>query len=292
MFLNEYLREKYGTKVYKLAFDIKATCPNRDGKVGFGGCCFCSEGGSGDFAVSLNENNVTKRIAEAKEKVSGKVENGKYIAYFQSHTNTYFTNDFTFERFKNLIEKVIINEDIVGISIGTRADCLDDETINYLKSINERKEVWVEIGLQTIHDETRERMNCCFKLTDFEKTYHKLNEAGIKTVVHMIVGLPGESEKDIIETAEYISSLDVFGLKIQLLHVLKNTKLADIYLDERFYVLSMEEYTDLVVKIIKMMPSKTVIHRMTGDGPADILIAPMWSRDKKKVLNMINKKLR
>lgn len=292
MLLNDYLRQEFGEKLYKLSFDPGATCPNRDGSKGVGGCAFCSEGGSGDFALSINDANIDESINSAKLAVKKKFNGDRYIAYFQSHTNTYFKDDFTLDYLRKILLKVAEREDIAVISIATRADCINEEIAGMLAEVNAIKTVWVEIGLQTIHDKTREEMNCCFTLNDFEKTYGILTKYNLKTIIHMIVGLPGESEEEIMETAMYISQIHPFGLKIQLLHVLENTKLADIFFGASFRILSMEEYTDLVVRIVKMMPEDVVIHRMTGDGPGNLLIEPKWSTDKKRVLNMINKKLR
>lgn len=292
MFLNDYLRQEFGEKLYKLSFELGASCPNRDGSKGIGGCYFCSEGGSGDFAVRLNEKTIDEQIDLAKEKVSNKFNGDKYIAYFQSHTNTYFTDKFTREYFEKILDEMVKREEIAVISIATRADCIDESLVRKLASINVIKPVWVEIGLQTIHDKSRVAMNCCFTLEDFEKSFELLEKFGIKTIVHMIAGLPEETDEDILETAEYIAKIKPFGIKIQLLHVLKNTKLADIYNSVHFRIFSMEEYTDLVVKILKMMPEDVIVHRMTGDGPADLLIEPGWSTDKKRVLNMINSKMK
>lgn len=291
MLLNEYLRKEYGEKVYKLSFDLGATCPNRDGKLSTGGCAFCSEGGSGDFAVSVNDGNFDEMMEVAKERVSKKSDCRKFIAYFQSHTNTYVTEKITLQYLESVFMKAANNSEIVGISIGTRADCIDEKIVDMLIRVNCIKPVWVEIGLQTVSDDTRNRMNCAFSLKQFEKSYELLKKNGIKTIVHMIVGLPGEKEEDFFKTGEYIAKIHPFGVKIQLLHVLKNTKLEEIYKDGQISVLSMEKYTDICVKIIKMMPDDVVIHRMTGDGPKDLLIEPKWSTDKKKVLNTIKKKL-
>ena len=292
MLLNDYLREEFGEKVYKISFDIGAGCPNRDGRYSFGGCAFCSEKASGDFAEILTENNFDEGVERAIGRIRSKTDCNKFIAYFQSHTNTYFTKDFTRESFENLCKRFADRNDIVAISIGTRADSVDDETILFLQNLNQIKPVWVEIGLQTIHDETRERMNCCFTLADFDNTFRKLKDAGLKTFVHIILGLPGESISMMDETADYLSKLKPFGIKIQMLHILKGTILSRTFDEEKFHILSMEEYTDEVVKIIGKMPPDTVIHRMTGDGDRELLTAPDWSKDKKRVLNMINRKLR
>lgn len=292
MFLNDYLRSEYSEKVYKLSFDLGASCPNRDGTLSVGGCAFCSEGGSGDFAVSVNDENFDEKFEEAKAIVSKKVVCRKFIAYFQSHTNTYLSGKITIDYLERVFLKAANNPEVVCISIGTRADCIDTKIVDLLCKINKIKPVWVEIGLQTVSDKTRDEMNCAFTLLQFEKSYELLRQNGIKTIVHMIVGLPNETEEDWLNTARYIGNIHPFGIKIQLLHVLKNTKLADIYNNGQFSVLTMEKYTDICVKILQMMPKDVVIHRMTGDGPKNLLIEPKWSTDKKKVLNTINKKLR
>lgn len=292
MLLNDYLREEFGEKVYKISFDIGAGCPNRDGKFSFGGCAFCSEKASGDFAENLTIDNFDQCVERAIERIRSKTDCNKFISYFQSHTNTYFTPDFRRDSFERLCERFAQRDDIAAISVGTRADCVDDETVAFLRKINTYKPVWVEIGLQTIHDDIRDRMNCCFTLADFEETYKKLEAAGLKTVVHVILGLPGETISMMDETADYLSSLKPFGIKIQMLHVLEGTALSKIYEEEKFPILSMEEYADEVVKFIRKMPRDVVIHRMTGDGDRELLIEPLWSTDKKKVLNMINRKLR
>lgn len=291
MLLNEYLNSEFGEKLYKLSFDIGATCPNRDGYTGVGGCAFCSEGGSGDFALELNPDNIEDIVNKAKEKVKDKFKGDRFIAYIQSHTNTYFNDKVTPDYLKNILYQLAKRDDIAVVSIGTRADCIDREVINILSDINMIKPVWVEIGLQTIHQKTLDNMNCCFNIEDFERSYRLLNNSNIKTIVHMIVGLPGESDDEILETAKYIASIKPFGIKIQLLHVLKNTKLADIYNNVGFRILSLEEYTDLVAEIVKMLPKEVVIHRMTGDGPRNLLIEPKWSTDKKRVLNTLNSKI-
>lgn len=289
--LSDYLKEKYNTKVYKLSLTSGCTCPNRDGKLSTGGCIFCSEGGSGDFAAKGAD--MATQIADAKalvdRKISSKIppEDRKYIAYFQSFTNTYGDQ----KRLIRLFDEVLSYSEIVGLSIGTRPDCLTDEMIEYLSQANKDKEIWVELGLQTIHENTARLINRGYELSVFEDAYQRLTDAGIKVVVHIILGLPGETEDDILDTVRYLSKLTptLFGVKLQLLHVLKGTKLAEMYEENPFHVYELEEYCSLVVKCLKLLPKETVIHRLTGDGPKKLLIAPLWSGNKKLVLNTMRK---
>ncbi|WP_033154357.1 TIGR01212 family radical SAM protein [Pseudobutyrivibrio ruminis] len=290
--LSDYLKEKYNTKVYKLSLSSGCSCPNRDGKLSTGGCIFCSEGGSGDFASSYNTD-IEQQIIQAKSRVDQKISNKipeserKYIAYFQSFTNTYGDE----KRLMKLFEETISFQYIVGISIGTRPDCLSDEMIAFLGKLNQKKEVWVELGLQTIHEETARFINRGYELSVFEDAYKRLTDAGLKVVVHVILGLPGESTADMIESVKYLGQLSptLFGIKLQLLHILTGTKLADIYEENPFHVLSLEEYCQVVGECLKVLPKETVIHRLTGDGPKKLLIAPLWSGNKKLVMNTMRK---
>ena len=289
--LSDYLKEKYGTKVYKISLTSGCTCPNRDGTISTGGCIFCSEGGSGDFAAS--EKSLDEQISSAKSLIESKMSSKvpaserKYIAYFQSFTNTYGDQ----EKLMNLFSRVVNYPEIVGLSIGTRPDCISDEMILFLSNINKEKEVWVELGLQTIHESTARFINRGYELSVFDDTYRRLTDAGLKVVVHVILGLPYENEKDILETIDYLARLNptIFGVKLQLLHVLKGTRLADIYEEEHFHIYELEEYCKLVCKCLQHLPKQTVIHRLTGDGPKRILIAPLWSGDKKRVMNTMRK---
>ena len=285
--LSKVLREQYGEKIYKLSLSSGCTCPNRDGTVGFGGCAFCSEGGSGEFASTAKE--IEEQIEEAKERIRKKVSAERFIAYFQSFTNTY--GDVG--RLKKLYEKVILRDDIVILSIGTRPDCLDDSVMEMLQYLNRIKPVWVELGLQTMHDETAARMNRGYPLVVFEEALRKLKCAGIQVIVHVIFGLPGESKDDMLQTIHYLAELDPVpdGIKLQMLNILKGTLLARQYDEQLFPLLSMEEYTDLVAKSIRILPEEMILHRMTGDGPGNLLIAPDWVRNKKKVLNTIHRKM-
>lgn len=289
--LSDYLKNKYGTKVYKLSLTSGCTCPNRDGSISTGGCIFCSEGGSGDFAAKFMP--LDMQIAEARKLVDAKISDKiplskrKYIAYFQSFTNTYGDQS----RLMALFSKVLSYPEIVGLSIGTRPDCLSDEMISFLGELNKDKEVWVELGLQTIHEETATLINRGYKLPIFDDAYKRLTDAGLKVVVHVILGLPGETEKDILETVQYLSDLQptLFGIKLQLLHVLKGTRLAEMFQEKPFHIYELDEYCQLVGECLKLLPEETVIHRLTGDGPKKLLIAPLWSGNKKLVMNTMRK---
>ena len=289
--LSEHYRRRFGCKVYKLSLQSGCSCPNRDGNIGFGGCIFCSEGGSGDFAAPLLP--IEEQIQIAKHRVEHKLpkdKSGRYIAYFQSYTNTY--GDV--KRLSVLYRKTLSFPEIVGISIGTRPDCLPEEMLDMLSELNTIKPVTVELGLQTVHNKTAEKIHRGYNTDVFEKAYKSLTLRGIEVVVHVILGLPGENIADMLDTIDYLAELKPVlpGIKLQLLHILKGTALAAEYSKNHFPIFTMDEYTDLVVECIRRLPEETVIHRMTGDGPKSLLIAPEWSEDKKRVLNMLNRKLR
>ena len=289
--LSEHYRRRFGCKVYKLSLQSGCSCPNRDGNIGFGGCIFCSEGGSGDFAAPLLP--IEEQIQIAKHRVEHKLpkdKSGRYIAYFQSYTNTY--GDV--KRLSVLYRKTLSFPEIVGISIGTRPDCLPEEMLDMLSELNTIKPVTVELGLQTVHNKTAEKIHRGYNTDVFEKAYKSLTLRGIEVVVHVILGLPGENVADMLDTIDYLAALKPVlpGIKLQLLHILKGTALAAEYSKNHFPIFTMDEYTDLVVECIRRLPEETVIHRMTGDGPKSLLIAPEWSGDKKRVLNMLNRKLR
>lgn len=289
--LSEHYRRRFGRKVYKLSLQSGCSCPNRDGNIGFGGCIFCSEGGSGDFAAPLLP--IEEQIQIAKHRVEHKLpkdKSGRYIAYFQSYTNTY--GDV--KRLSMLYRKTLSFPEIVGISIGTRPDCLPEEMLDMLSELNTIKPVTVELGLQTVHNKTAEKIHRGYNTDVFEKAYKSLILRGIEVVVHVILGLPGENIADMLDTIDYLAELKPVlpGIKLQLLHILKGTALAAEYSKNHFPIFTMDEYTDLVVECIRRLPEETVIHRMTGDGPKSLLIAPEWSGDKKRVLNMLNRKLR
>lgn len=289
--LSEHYCRRFGCKVYKLSLQSGCSCPNRDGNIGFGGCIFCSEGGSGDFAAPLLP--IEEQIQIAKHRVEHKLpkdKSGRYIAYFQSYTNTY--GDV--KRLSVLYRKTLSFPEIVGISIGTRPDCLPEEMLDMLSELNTIKPVTVELGLQTVHNKTAEKIHRGYNTDVFEKAYKSLTLRGIEVVVHVILGLPGENIADMLDTIDYLAELKPVlpGIKLQLLHILKGTALAAEYSKNHFPIFTMDEYTDLVVECIRRLPEETVIHRMTGDGPKSLLIAPEWSGDKKRVLNMLNRKLR
>ena len=280
--LNSTLQEQFREKVYKLALDGGFTCPTRDGTKGTGGCIFCA-GGSGDFSVPVGEN-VEEAIETAKSVVAEKGA-GKFIAYYQSYTGTYAPVD----RLRRLYTQTIQHPDVVALSIGTRPDCLEEETIELLSELNTRKPVWIELGLQTIHTETAEYIHRGYPLPVFDDAVRRLRERGITVVVHMIIGLPGETPEMICQTAEYIGRSGAQGIKLQLLHVLEGTALAEDYLAGKFRALSLEEYIELLEQCIERIPPEMVVHRLTGDGAKRSLIAPLWSADKKRVLNEINR---
>jgi len=285
--LNQYLRDTFGQKVYKIAIDGGFTCPNRDGTLDTRGCIFCSGAGSGEFAQDRMES-IALQITKAKERVAGKIKEGKYIAYFQAFTNTYAP----VSRLRQLYEEAMAQEDVVALSIATRPDCLSTEIIELLVECNRKMPVWVELGLQTIHENTAQYIRRGYALSVFDDAVNRLQEAGISVIVHVILGLPGESREDMLETVDYVGKSGVNGIKLQLLHVIQGTDLEKEYQQGKFQVLELEEYVQLVADCIALLPKDMVIHRMTGDGDKRTLVAPMWSADKKKVLNRLNQVIR
>lgn len=283
--LNSYLKEKFGCKVYKISLDCGFTCPNRDGTLGYGGCIFCSEGGSGDFAESRTLG-VTEQIESGKEKVKNKIKNGKYIAYFQAFTNTYADVN-TLEK---IFSEAINHPDIVALSVATRPDCLEQEKVELLSRLNEIKPIFVELGLQTVNEKTAKYIRRGYTLHVYDDAVERLHGQGINVVTHIIIGLPYETKEDMLSSVKYVCKV-TDGIKLQLLHILKGTDLAKDYSEHKFEVLSLEEYTDIIAECVKIIPENVVIHRLTGDGAKKDLIAPLWSADKKKVLNTINKRL-
>ncbi|OUP78492.1 TIGR01212 family radical SAM protein [Anaeromassilibacillus sp. An172] len=281
--LNAYLKNRFGRKIYKLTLDGGMTCPNRDGKVGFGGCIFCGGNGSGSFCPSVDLS-ITAQIEEGKKLLKNKIKEGGYIAYFQSHTNTYAAVPYL----RKIFYEAVNHPDIVGISIGTRPDCLEDDVLKLLEELAKIKPLWVELGLQTINENTAKLINRCYPLKVYDQAVKNLKSIGAEVVTHVILGLPGESEEQMLETVAYSSKVSD-GIKLQLLHVLKDTKLYEMYQKEPFKIFSMEEYTELLCRCIEIIPKNVVIHRMTGDGDKRLLIEPMWSGNKKVVLNYINK---
>ena len=283
--LNSYLKEKFGCKVYKISLDCGFTCPNRDGTLGYGGCIFCSEGGSGDFAES-HTLGITEQIESGKERVKNKIKSGKYIAYFQAFTNTYADVN-TLEK---MFSEAINHPDIVALSVATRPDCLEQEKIELLSRLNKIKPIFVELGLQTVNEKTAKYIRRGYTLDVYDDAVERLHEQGINVVTHLIIGLPYETKEDMLSSVKYVCKV-TDGIKLQLLHILKGTDLAKDYYEHKFEVLSLKEYTDIIAECVKIIPKNVVIHRLTGDGAKKDLIAPLWSADKKKVLNTINKRL-
>lgn len=284
---NKYLKDKFGQKVYKISLDGGFTCPNRDGKAGTRGCIFCSKGGSGDFAES-REMSITEQIENGKKRVEKKIKSGKYIAYFQAFTNTYAPVEILRQKY----EEAINHPDIVALSIATRPDCLGDDVLRLLDEMNKIKPVFVELGLQTIHQKSAKYIRRGYDLSVYDKAVRDLKKIGVNVVVHVILGLPNESENDMLETVKYVCESGANGIKLQLLHVIDGTDLAKDYEKGLFKTLEFDEYVNLIVKCVKIIPKDIVIHRLTGDGAKKDLIAPLWSADKKRVLNAINKALR
>lgn len=284
---NKYLKDKFGQKVYKISLDGGFTCPNRDGKAGTRGCIFCSKGGSGDFAES-REMSITEQIENGKKRVEKKIKSGKYIAYFQAFTNTYAPVEILRQKY----EEAINHPDIVALSIATRPDCLGDDVLRLLDEMNKIKPVFVELGLQTIHQKSAKYIRRGYDLSVYDKAVRDLKKIGVSVVVHVILGLPNESENDMLETVKYVCESGANGIKLQLLHVIDGTDLANDYEKGLFKTLEFDEYINLIVKCVKIIPKDIVIHRLTGDGAKKDLIAPLWSADKKRVLNAINKALR
>jgi len=278
--LSDHYREKFGCKVYKLSLDGGFTCPNRDGTLNTGGCIFCT--GSGEFAESRRES-VADQLSRAKERVSAKNKDGKFIAYFQSFTNTYGPAKYL----RELYLEAIAPEEIVGLSIGTRPDCLDDDVIALLKEINAIKPVSVELGLQTIHEETVRYIRRGYPTQIYFNAVRRLKAAGLEVVTHIILGLPGETVQMMIQTTEAAVAAGTDGIKFHLLHVLRGTDLAKDYAAGRFACLTLEEYGDILKQCMAVLPENMVVHRITGDGAKKDLIAPLWSADKKRVLNYL-----
>lgn len=283
--LNEYLKKTFGEKVYKISLDGGMTCPNRDGTLGSLGCIFCSEGGSGEFAAQ-RALSVSEQIEQAKRRISQKSDCKKFIAYFQPFTNTYAPVSYL----RKIFEEAVAPEEIAALSIATRPDCLGDDVLDLLDELNKKKPVWVELGLQTIHEKSAEYIRRGYDLNVYDEAVKKLHKIGVNVITHIILGLPNESKKEIIESVRYAGERSD-GIKLQLLHVLKGTDLLKDYERGMFETLTLDEYVDLLCDCIEALPPDVVIHRMTGDGDKKLLVAPLWSADKKRVLNTIHKAL-
>ena len=284
--LNEYCKKTFGEKLYKLSLDGGMTCPNRDGTCGTRGCIFCSEGGSGDFTPD-KDLPMDVQIEAAKARVAGKFAGSRYIAYFQAYTNTYAPA----ERLRELFLPVIRRDDVAVLSVATRPDCLGEDVLGLLAELNAIKPVWVELGLQTTKPESVEYIRRGYKTEVYDEAVKSLNALGIHVVTHVILGLPGETVEDMKNTVRHAVSCGTGGIKLQLLHVLEGTDLAEDYRAGRFEVMSLPEYVSALSACVRLLPEDTVVHRLTGDGPKRLLIAPLWSGDKKRVINEINKAL-
>lgn len=280
--LNYHLKKNYGEKMYKISLDGGMTCPNRDGMLGTRGCIFCSEGGSGDFAASRTLS-ITEQIETGKQQAARKYSGSSYIAYFQAYTNTYAPIAYL----RQIFTEAIQHPDIRILSIATRPDCLDPDVIRLLKELSALKPIWVELGLQTVHEDTARFIRRGYDLPVFERAIHDLRNAGITVIVHTILGLPGESRKQMLQTVNYLNTQDIQGIKFQLLHILKDTDLADYYEKHPFPLPDMETYFSILAEQLTHLRPDIVVHRLTGDGPKQLLIAPLWTGNKRQVLNQM-----
>ena len=282
--LDYYIKETFGEKLYKLSLDGGMTCPNRDGKLGVRGCIFCSAGGSGDFAGDRRLS-IKEQLSQAKQLVKKKHTGSSYIAYFQAYTNTYAPVDYL----EKIFMEAISEPDIKVLSIATRPDCLSQEILELLSHLNKIKPVWIELGLQTSHKESADFIRRGYDLDVFEKAVYDLKNIGISVITHVILCLPGETSEMMLETISYLNNLPIDGIKLQLLHVLQGTDLAKVYEATPFYLPNPDEYLELLGKIISHLREDIVIHRLTGDGPKSLLIAPLWTGNKRLILNRIQK---
>lgn len=285
--LDYYLKQTYGEKVYRLSLNGGMTCPNRDGKIDTRGCIFCSAGGSGDFAASPALS-ITEQIEAAKARVCAKSNAKKFIAYFQAYTNTYAPISYL----RKIFMEAVLHPDVLLLSIATRPDCLEEDVLNLLCEIRQYKPVWIELGLQTIHPVTAAFIRSGFTLSDFHTAVDRLHACGIPVIVHLILGLPKENRDMMLDSVFYAANLPISGIKLQLLHILKGTDLASEYHKQPFPLLDLDAYANLIADCIELLPPDIVIHRITGDGPKNLLTAPLWSADKKRVLNTIHKTLK
>ena len=291
---NDYYRARFGGKVYRISLNGGMSCPNRDGTLDLKGCIFCSRGGSGDFAPSAALS-VTEQLSQAKQKIAAKLPKDKgdfagYLAYFQAFTNTYAPLPYL----KQIFEEAMTDSEVVGLSIATRPDCLPPDCIELLASLNKRKPVYVELGLQTIHETTASFIRRGYPLSVYDDAVRRLQAVSIPVITHIILGLPKETPEDMLATVQHVVKGNVHGIKLQLLHILEDTDLADYYRTAptaEFACMSMDSYLDVLTKILPLIPEDVVIYRLTGDGPKRTLLAPLWSGDKKKVLNTLHKQL-
>ena len=284
---NYYLRNNFGQKIFKVSINAGFTCPNLDGKVAYGGCTYCSKEGSGDFAGNPKDD-LIKQFTNIKEMMHKKWPSAKYIGYFQAYTNTYAPLDVLKEKY----ETILAQEDVVGLSISTRPDCLEDDVVEYLAELNERTNLWVELGLQTIHDKTSKIINRGHNYKTFLEGVEKLKAKNIKTVIHIINGLPGEDYNMMMETAKAVADLNVHGIKIHLLHVIKNTPMERMLEKNMMELMTQDDYVNLVCDQLEILPPEMIIHRLTGDGKKEDLVGPLWSLKKWEVLNQIDDTLK
>lgn len=285
--LDSYIKETFGEKLYKISLDGGMTCPNRDGTLDTRGCIFCSAGGSGDFA-SDRRLSIKEQLAQGKQLVSKKYAGSGYIAYFQAYTNTYASVSYL----ENIFTEAMDDEDVKVLSIATRPDCLSPEILALLFRLNQRKPVWVELGLQTIHETSAKFIRRGYTLDVFEKAVYDLKKIGVSVIVHTILYLPNETEDMMLETISYLNKLPINGIKLQLLHILKGTDLACLYEKSPFHLPTMDEYFILLSKLLSHLRPDIVAHRLTGDGPKNLLVAPMWTGNKRLVLNTMQKYLK
>lgn len=285
--LDSYIKETFGEKLYKISLDGGMTCPNRDGTLDTRGCIFCSAGGSGDFAGDRRLS-IKEQLAQGKQLVSKKYTGSSYIAYFQAYTNTYASVSYL----KKIFKEAMDDEDVKVLSIATRPDCLSPEILDLLFRLNQRKPVWVELGLQTIHETSASFIRRGYTLDVFEKAVYDLKKIGVSVIVHTILYLPHETEDMMLETISYLNRLPINGIKLQLLHILKGTDLADIYEKSPFHLPTMDEYFLLLGKLLSHLRPDIVVHRLTGDGPKSLLLAPLWTGNKRLVLNTMQKYLK
>ena len=284
--LSEHYREKFGCKVYKLSIDGGFTCPNRDGTLGHGGCIFCSGSGSGDFAEHGSD--ITSQLERARQRVAFKNKGGKFMAYLQAFTNTYGP----VEKLESIYRQAMAPEDVVGLSIGTRPDCLPEETVSLLQQLNRVKPISVELGLQTIHEDTARYIRRGYETPVYFDAVQRLKRAGLEVVTHIILGLPGETPENMVQTTKAVVAAGTDGIKFQLLHVLRGTDLEKDYAAGKFTCLTIEKYAEILKQCLAVVPRNVVIHRITGDGAKQDLVAPLWSADKKKVLSYLQQALR
>ena len=295
--VNDFCKKEYGKKLYKISFNAGFTCPNRDGSLSTKGCIFCSQGGSGDFAVRISEKEIVARddgtyeyspefeesFAKAKAKVAKKYKGNEYIAYFQAYTNTYGDID----RLRDIYLPIVKRDDVAVLSIATRPDCISEEVYSLLEELAAIKPVWVELGLQTTKEKSVQLINRSYENDVYDRAVKRLNSIGVHTITHVILYLPGEDRKDMLNTVKHAVKAGTKGIKLQLLHILKNTALADMYRDNPFYIPSLEEYAEIVKSCLEVIPEEVILHRITGDAPKKLLIEPKWSADKKTVINTV-----